>query len=83
MRLDCEDLGYGESPDERDDDDDDDDDEIMTELRQIRREMLVEFPTPEALLRAMKAHEAEEARQGRPVVSLPLRRLEDNRRGVG
>jgi hypothetical protein len=55
----------------------------MAELRQIRREMLVEFPTPEALFRAMKAHEAEAARQGRPVVSIPLRRLEDNRREVG
>jgi hypothetical protein len=55
----------------------------MAELRQIRREMLVEFPTQEALFRAMKAHEAEAARQGRPVVSIPLRRLEDNRREVG
>ena len=76
MRLDCKDLGHAESPDERDDDED----EIMAELRQIRREMLEEFPTPEALFRAMKAHEAEEARQGRPVVPLPLRGLEDNPR---
>jgi hypothetical protein len=47
----------------------DDEDEIMAALRQIRREMLVEFPTDEALFRAMKAHEAEQIRLGKPVVS--------------
>lgn len=55
--------------------DDEYENEIMAELRQIRREMRVEFPTNDALFRAMKAHEAEEIRQGRPVVSLPPRRL--------
>jgi hypothetical protein len=34
-----------------------DEGEIMAELRQVRREMLVEFPTDEALFRAMKARE--------------------------
>jgi hypothetical protein len=59
--------------------DDGDEDEIMAELRRIRREMLVEFPTHEALFHAMKAHEAEEIRQGRPVTSLPPRRPENDK----
>lgn len=78
MQLDCEDLACEEGPDERDDDED----EIMAELHQIRREMLVEFPTDEALFRAMKAHEAEGIRQGRPVVSLPPRRPGNNEPGA-
>jgi hypothetical protein len=49
-------------------------DEIMAELRQIRREMLVEFPTHEALFRAMKAHESEQIRQGKKVFSPSARR---------
>lgn len=50
------------------------DDEIMAELRQIREEMLAEFGSdPEARLRVLKALEAEEARKGRRIVSLPPR----------
>jgi hypothetical protein len=58
--------------------DDEDEDEILAELRQIRREMLAEFPSDEALLRAMKPHEAEEFRQGRPVISIPPEHPEDD-----
>jgi hypothetical protein len=46
------------------------DDEIMAELRKVREEMLLEFPTDEALFRAIKTHEAEQIRQGRQVVPL-------------
>lgn len=72
MLNDREDFVAQENPDLIDDGDED---EIMAELRRIRREMRVEFPTDEALFHAMKAHEAEEIRQGRPVVSPPPRRL--------
>lgn len=48
------------------------DDEIMSELRQIRAEMLAELGSdPEARFRMLKASEAEEARKGRRIVSLP------------
>jgi regulator of RNase E activity RraB len=50
------------------------DDEIMSELRQIRAEMLAKHGSdPEARYRMLKALEAEEARKGRRIVSLPAR----------
>jgi hypothetical protein len=50
------------------------DDEIMSELRQIREEMLAELGSdPEARFRMLKAFEAEEARKGRRIVALPPR----------
>lgn len=49
------------------------DDPILEELRKVREQMLVEFPTDEALFRAMKDHEAEQIRQGKQVVSPPRR----------
>jgi hypothetical protein len=50
------------------------DDEIMSELRQIREEMLAEFGSdPAARFRMLKALEAEEARKGRRIVSPPPR----------
>lgn len=56
MQLDREDLPSWEDPD---DPDHEDENEIMAELRMIREAMRVEFPTDEALFRAMQAHEAE------------------------
>jgi hypothetical protein len=53
-----------------------DDDEIMAELRQIRAEMLEEFGNLEGLHQHLEAMEAEAARKGRLVVSLPPRRPE-------
>lgn len=51
--------------------------EIMAELRQIRREMLAEVGGDmDGLFRAIKAEEAEQIRQGKPVVSLPPQRLQ-------
>lgn len=47
--------------------------EIMAELRRIREEMLTEFPTDEALFRAIKAQEAELIKQGKIVVPPPAR----------
>lgn len=49
------------------------DDPILEELRKVREQMLVEFPTDEALFRAMKDHEAEQIRHGKPVMSPPRR----------
>jgi hypothetical protein len=49
------------------------DDPILAELRKVREQMRVEFPTDEALFRAMKDHEAEQIRQGKQVVSPPRR----------
>ena len=50
------------------------DDEIMAELRQIREEMLAELGSdPEVRFRELKVFEAEEARRGRRIVSLPPR----------
>lgn len=72
MHPDGEGLPPGEDPDFRNDDED----EIMAELRQIRREMLAEVGGDmDGLFHAIKAEEAEQIRQGRPVVSLPPRRL--------
>ncbi|HEY0019030.1 MAG TPA: hypothetical protein VGC13_22200 [Longimicrobium sp.] len=49
--------------------------EILAELRQIRREMLAEVGGDmDGLFRAIKAEEAEQARQGKVIVSLPPRR---------
>jgi hypothetical protein len=45
------------------------DDPILAELHKVREEMLAEFPTDEALFRAMKAHEAEQIRQGKKILS--------------
>jgi hypothetical protein len=45
------------------------DDPILAELRQVRKEMLAEFPTDEALFRALKAHEAEQIKKGKTVAS--------------
>jgi hypothetical protein len=47
------------------------DDPILAELRSVREEMLVEFPTDEALFRAMKAHEAERVKRGEAILPLP------------
>lgn len=44
------------------------DDPILVELRKVREKMLVEFPTDEALFRAMKAHENEQIGQGKKIV---------------
>lgn len=54
--------------------DDEDEDEIVTELRMIREEMLAEFPADEALFGAMQAHEAEQIKHGKTVVSPAARR---------
>jgi hypothetical protein len=60
--------------------DDEDESEILTELRKVREDMLVEFPTDEALFGALKAHEAEQIRQGKTVVppTRPARRSKPN-----
>ena len=55
------------------------DDEIMSELRQIREEMLAESGSdPDTRYRMMLALEAEEARKGRRIVSLPPRPAGDS-----
>jgi hypothetical protein len=59
--------------------DDEDEDEIMAELRKIREQMLLEYPTHDALFQLVKAAEAEEIRQGRQVVSLPPRHPHSHR----
>jgi uncharacterized protein YqgV (UPF0045/DUF77 family) len=50
------------------------DDPIMAELRRVREEMMTELGGDmDALFQLVKAAEAEEIRQGRPVVSLSPR----------